>query len=85
MHEPITFSTDEILSVHKTVGRNVKKHRELKGLSQLQLSHAIGYSSVSLVSAAELVTKGIHFNIEHLYKISKVLDVELCKLIKLND
>lgn len=81
MQESIVFSDDEISLMYKIIGENVKKYRELKGMSQLQLSNAMGYSSVSLVSAAELCNDGKHFNLEHLYKIGKILDVEMCKLI----
>lgn len=83
MQEPIAFSDDEISLMYKRIGENVKKYRELKGMSQLQLSNAMGYSSVSLVSAAELCSDGKHFNLEHLYKIAKILDVEMCELIKI--
>lgn len=83
MQEHITFSDDEILAMHKKIGQNVKKYREEKGLSQLQLSYAMGYKSVSLVSAAELAKDGKHFNLEHLYKISKILNIEFSLLAKL--
>lgn len=83
MQEFIVFSDDEISLMYKLIGGNVKKYRELKGMSQLQLSNAMGYSSVSLVSAAELYNDGKHFNLEHLYKISKILDVAMCELIKI--
>lgn len=83
MQESIVFSDNEISLMYKTIGENVKKNRELKGMSQLQLSNAMGYSSVSLVSAAELCSDGKHFNLEHLYKIAKILDVAICELIKI--
>jgi len=81
MQEPITFSANEILTMYTALRKNVKKYREEKGLSQLQLSYAMGYKSVSLVSAAELAKDDKHFNLEHLYKISKILDIELSNLI----
>ena len=81
MQESIVFSDDEISLMYKRIGENVKKYRELKGMSQLQLSNAMGYSSVSLVSAAELCSDGKHFNLEHLYKIARILDIEKCELI----
>ncbi|MDD5118155.1 MAG: helix-turn-helix transcriptional regulator [Sulfuricurvum sp.] len=68
--------------MYKRIGENVKKYRELKSMSQLQLSNAMGYSSVSLVSAAELCNDGKHFNLEHLYKIAKILNVQICKLME---
>jgi len=82
MHEPITFSDNEILSMYKIIGKNVKICREEKGMSQLELSQSMGYKSVSLISAAELVSDGKHFNLEHLYRISKVLDIKLSRLIE---
>lgn len=81
MQESIIFSDDEIGLMYKRIGENVKKYRELKGMSQLQLSNAMGYSSVSLVSAAELCNDGKHFNLEHLYKIAKILDINICELL----
>ncbi|MDP2849492.1 MAG: helix-turn-helix transcriptional regulator [Sulfuricurvum sp.] len=81
MQESIVFSDDEISLMYKRIGENVKKYRELKEMSQLQLSNAMGYNSVSLVSAAELCSDGKHFNLEHLYKIAKILDIAMCKLI----
>jgi transcriptional regulator with XRE-family HTH domain len=82
MQESEVFTENEITSMYKNIGENVKKYRELKGMSQLQLSNAMGYSSVSLVSAAELCSDSKHFNLEHLYKIAKILDIEMSELIK---
>ncbi|DAB28135.1 MAG: transcriptional regulator [Sulfurimonas sp. RIFOXYD12_FULL_33_39] len=71
------FLQEEIDKAHKIVGQNVKKYRELKGLTQLELSLEMGNKSVSLVSAAELFTNKKHFNVEHLYKIAKILEVHI--------
>ena len=79
-----SFTSDEIEKYYQLIGRNVKKYREQKGLTQLDLSMAMGNKSVSLVSAAELCTNGRHFNIEHLYKISKILKVDICELLKIS-
>ena len=67
----------EVQELHVVIGKNVKKYRDLKGLSQLALSGEIGHASTTLVSQAEL-GKGKRFNVEHLYKLSKVLDVDIC-------
>jgi len=83
MQESEVFTENEITSMYKSIGENVKKYRELKGMSQLQLSNAMGYRSVSLVSAAELCNDGKHFNLEHLYKIAKILEIEMTELIKI--
>ncbi|MFA7571896.1 MAG: helix-turn-helix transcriptional regulator [Sulfurimonadaceae bacterium] len=71
------FTTSEIETLHKTIGLNVKKYRTQKGLTQLDLSYEMGYKSVSLVSACEPNTNGKHFNVEHLYKISKILNIPI--------
>ena len=76
------FTDKEIEDFYKKVGKNVKKIREQKNMTQLNLSHAIGHKSVSLVSAAEICHDKRHFNIEHLYKIAKVLDVEIGEFFK---
>lgn len=51
-------------------------------MTQLDLTLAMGYKSVGLVSQAELCLNQKHFNIEHLYKISKVLEVEMGEFFK---
>lgn len=62
---------------HKLIGGNVKRLRKEKNISQLKLSHAMGYRSVSTISCAEIYHNKIHFNIEHLVKIAYILDVDI--------
>jgi len=68
--------------LHKTIGSNVAKFRQEKGLSQLELSLEMGYKSVSVVSGAEIYYKSTHFNIEHLLKISQILGIDICEFFK---
>lgn len=82
MKNNIIFNKEEISTMYSVIGKNVKNQRELKGLSQLELSRAMGYDSVSLVSAAELHNDGKHFNLEHLYKISKILNIQISYLVE---
>jgi len=49
------------------VSANVKKYREEKGFTQIQL-------------ALEIRKDNYHFNIKHIVKIAKVLDIDICKL-----
>ena len=67
----------EMHAVHKQIGITVAKYRKEKGLSQLALSLELGHKSVSIVASAERFYKCKHFNIEHLVRISKVLDVPI--------
>lgn len=70
-----------IEELHNKIGENVKKYREAKGITQLELSQAIGHTTTTMVSLAE-IGKGKHFNIEHLHKISIALDVDICKFFE---
>jgi len=72
---------DEIAMVHKYISQSVKYYRELKGLSQLELALTIGMKSGAFFGNAENNTNGKHFNIEHLYKISKALNIKMSILL----
>ena len=76
------ISHEDIENAHKTIGNNVKKIREKRNMSQLELSHNIGHKSVSIVSCAEISHNNHHFNIEHLLKIANVLDVNIAEFFK---
>ncbi|CAA6800475.1 MAG: Transcriptional regulator, XRE family [uncultured Sulfurovum sp.] len=71
-------------NIYKKIGLNVKRIRKEKKITQLELSHAIGHKSVSVISCAEICHKSYHFNIEHLSKIAYVLDVDICEFFKEN-
>lgn len=71
-----------ISDLYKKIGANVKKIRQERGISQLKLAHMIGHKSVSVVSCAEICINNYHFNIEHLAKISFVLNVDIREFFK---
>lgn len=73
--EPL--SSEQICALHSQIASNVAKIRKAKGYSQLELSLAIGYKSVSLISGAEAGYKNIHFNLEQLYRIANALQVPI--------
>lgn len=75
---------NQIDDFYKIIGFNVKKKRNEKGLSQLQLSLALGHKSVGLVSQSELYLKKQHFNMKHLYQIAYILECEVCDFFKEN-
>ncbi len=72
----------EIDELYKRIGHNVAKIRKSKNISQLDLALAIGLKSVGLISVAEIYHNKKHFNIEHLHKIAKVLEVDICEFFK---
>lgn len=73
-NEELDVYSEEILD---RVSANVKKYRELKGYSQMQLALDIGMSSGAYLGRAELRKANHHFNIKHLAKISLILDVAI--------
>lgn len=73
---------DEILNFYQNISKIVRETREAKGISQLDLALEIGIKSVAFYSNCECCRYGKHFNLEHLYKISKVLDVDICSFLK---
>lgn len=82
MIDEIEISKNEIDEFYKQIGKNVAEIRKSKNMSQLELSLKLGYKSVSLVSGAEICYNGVHFNLEHLYKISKILDTNIENFLK---
>ena len=71
-----------IEALYRHIGKNVAKYRKEQKMSQLRLSLAMGYKSVSVISSGEICYKDKHFNLEQLLKISQILCVDICDLIK---
>jgi transcriptional regulator with XRE-family HTH domain len=76
------FSKTELENFYKKIGRNVKSIRKTKGITQLQLALAINHNSVGHIAKAELYKYGKHFNLEQLYKISKILNVDITEFFR---
>ena len=58
----------------------MRKFRESAGISQLDLAIEIGIKSVAFYSNCENLRYGKHFNLEHIYKISKTLNINIKEL-----
>ncbi len=78
----IEFDDKEINTFYKNVANNVKNIRKSKGVTQLDLALTIGHKSVSTIGKIEASLENKHYNLEHLYKISKVLEVDLSEFFK---
>ena len=61
-----------ITEIEKYLIAQVKKKRIEKGLSQLELSQAMGYSD-SFIAHVEAPSKRAKYNVNHLNEIAKVL------------
>ncbi|DAB33555.1 MAG TPA: transcriptional regulator [Sulfurospirillum sp. UBA12182] len=79
------FNQKEIENFYKKVSKKVQQIRQKKGISQLELSYMIGFRSTSLVSGAEAGYKNVKFSLEHLYKIAKVLHVDIKEFFEFED
>lgn len=73
---------EEIRDFYKTISNNVKKYRIEKKMSQLELALTIGQKGNAFYNYAENNTNNKHFNLEHLYKISMVLNIPICDFFK---
>jgi transcriptional regulator with XRE-family HTH domain len=73
---------EEIKDFYKNISKNVRKYTTEKKMSQLELSLTIGQKGNASYNYAENNTNNKHFNLEHLYKISKALEVDMCEFIK---
>ncbi|HIP15400.1 MAG TPA: XRE family transcriptional regulator [Sulfurimonas autotrophica] len=81
MVEIVEFTESELVDFYKKIGQNVKKYREEKGITQMELAHAIGHNSVGHIAKAEINKYGKHFSLEHIYKIAKILGIKTSQLI----
>lgn len=79
MIDDLDNEANELLDLIST---NVVKARKEKGYSQLKLATEIGYSSASYIGRMEIRKNNEHFNIVHLYKISKVLNIPISEFFK---
>lgn len=73
----IEIDENEIKEFYKTISHNVKKIRKAKKITQTDLALSIGHKSVSTIGKIEAGLENKHYNLEQLYKISKVLNVSI--------
>jgi len=77
------FCEDELLEFHNKISNNVKNYRKLRNLTQLDLAISLGFENSSFISHVENIKmKKYNYSNIHLYKISKVLDVDICEFFK---
>lgn len=72
------FKKEDENYIYNVIGKNVKKYRKKKGLTQAQLAEKIDYS-LSFVSSVES-KKHQTFSLGALWRISLILGVDMYKL-----
>lgn len=77
MIKNVVFDDEKINEFYRLVSTNVVRIRKQKKISQLKLAVAIGHQSPTFIGKAEILAENKHFNLEHLFKISAVLDIDM--------
>ena len=67
----------ELDDFFQRISNNVKKIRLEKNLSQLETALSIGQKSSGFYANTENYSHGKHFNLTHLYKLSKLFEVDI--------
>jgi len=78
----VEYTDEEIQQFHQKIASNIRQIRNDKGITQLDLALTIGHKSMSTIGKIEAGLEDKHYNIEHLYKIAKALDVDICEFLK---
>lgn len=84
MIKNIDFDDGKLDNFYELISKNVIRIRKERKISQLKLANAIGHQSPTFLGKAEILAENKHFNLEHLYKISLVLDIEMLEFFKIN-
>lgn len=80
--QTVDLENDGLDDFYKIVSKNVVRIRKEKKISQLKLALAIGHQNAAFIGKAELLSDNKHFNLEHLYKISFALNVDIAEFFK---
>ena len=75
----------EIEEQYKLISKNIKRIRVLKNITQENMALSMGFTTATFYTNAENNRQGKHFNLEHIIKISKALDVPIVSLFEVID
>ena len=78
----IDFTDEMLFGFYECISKNIIRIRKEKKVSQLKLANSIGHQNATFLGKAELLVEGKHFNLEHIYKISKVLEIDMEEFFK---
>ena len=79
---PDIVSEEESEEFFRTISYNVKRIRNKRGISQLEVALSIGQKSSGFYANTENFKHGKHFNLLHLFKLSKLFDVDISEFFK---
>ena len=76
-------SDEEIAGFYSRIQHKIKNLRKSKDVSQLDLALKIGIKSAEFYSNCKNNRCDKYFNLEHIYKISKALGVDIKEIFEL--
>lgn len=79
---PEIVTQAEIDGFFEIISFNVKRLRKERGLSQLEVALSIGQKSVGFYAHTENYKHGKHFNLLHLFKLSRLFEVKMSEFFK---
>jgi transcriptional regulator with XRE-family HTH domain len=79
-----TEEAEEEKVFFQTVSSNVKSVRKLKKMSQLEVALCIGLKSPGFYASMENYAHGKHFNLLHLFRLSKLFNISIEEFFKKN-
>ena len=82
MLKNIEFKDKQIKDFYRIISKNVIRLRKERKISQLKLAYAIGHTNATFIGKAELLAENKHFNLEQIYKISQVMEVDIEEFFK---
>ena len=75
MKEFADVSNSYILLEYKRISKKIKYFRVMKGFTQEKVALSMGFTTATFYTNAENSKSGKHFNLEHIIKISKILNI----------
>lgn len=82
MKEFSEVTETEIKDKYELISANVKRIRKEKQITQEQLALSMGFTTATFYTNAENNKRDKHFNLEHLIKISLILEVSMEEFFK---
>ena len=76
------MSKYEINIQYKLISEKVKAYRIKKGFTQEQVALSMCFTTATFYTNAENFKKEKHFNLEHLIKISNILNIPIADFFK---
>jgi len=82
MKEFADVTQEEIEAEYKNISANIKKYRLMRKMTQEEIALSMGLTTATFYTNAENSKKNKHFNLEHIIRISKALDINICLLFE---